>query len=101
MLPNSRFPLLIYRGAVPGGGEDAVRERFRANGWLNNWRYPGIYTYHHFHSTTHECLGVASRVDGARAVRQGRHAGPGRGGRRGRDAGGVSHAWSAIPTTSW
>ena len=34
--------------------------RFRANGWLNNWRYPGIYTYPHFHSTTHECLGVAA-----------------------------------------
>ena len=60
MLPNSRFPLLTHRGAVPGGGADAVCDRFRANGWLNNWRYPGIYTYHHFHSTTHECLGVAA-----------------------------------------
>jgi uncharacterized protein YjlB len=60
MLPNSRFPLLIYRGAVPGGGEEAVRERFRAHGWLNNWRYPGIYIYHHFHTTSHECLGVAA-----------------------------------------
>lgn len=60
MIPNSRFPLLVHRGGVPGGGEDAVRERFRANGWLNNWRWPGIYTYSHYHSTTHECLGVAS-----------------------------------------
>lgn len=59
-IPNSRFPLLVHRGAVPGGGEDAVRQLFRANGWLNNWRYPGIYTYAHFHSTTHECLGCAS-----------------------------------------
>ncbi len=58
-LPNSRFPLLVHRGAIPGGGEGAVRDRFRANGWLNNWRYPGIYTYPHFHSTTHECLGCA------------------------------------------
>jgi uncharacterized protein YjlB len=58
-LPNSRFPVLIHRGAVPGGGESAVETLFRANGWLNNWRYPGIYTYHHFHSTTHECLGCA------------------------------------------
>lgn len=57
MLPNSRFPLLVHRNAIPGGGEDAVQKRFRANGWSNNWRYPGIYTYHHFHSTTHECLG--------------------------------------------
>lgn len=60
MLPNSRFPLLVYRGAVEGGGEDAVLQRFRTNRWYNNWRYPGIYTYHHFHSTTHECLGVAT-----------------------------------------
>lgn len=59
-LPNSRFPLLVHRGGVPGGGEDAVRARFRAHGWLNNWRYPGIYLYPHFHSTTHECLGVAT-----------------------------------------
>ncbi|MFD1941800.1 cupin domain-containing protein [Paradevosia shaoguanensis] len=60
MLPNSRFPLLVFRNGIPGGGEEAVRERLRANGWLNNWRYPGIYTYPHFHSTTHECLGVAT-----------------------------------------
>ena len=58
-LPNSRFPLLVHRNGVPGGGEEAVVKRFRANSWLNNWRYPGIYTYHHFHSTTHESLGVA------------------------------------------
>lgn len=59
MLPNSRFPLLVHHGGIAGGGEQAVLERFRSNGWLNNWRYPGIYTYPHFHSTTHECLGVA------------------------------------------
>ena len=59
MLPNSRFPLLVYRSGIPGGGVDTVQGRFRAIGWLNNWRYPGIYTYPHFHSTTHECLGVA------------------------------------------
>lgn len=60
LLPNSRFPLLVHRAGIPGGGVDAVRECFRGNGWLNNWRYPGVYTYHHFHSTTHEALGVAA-----------------------------------------
>ena len=60
LVPNSRFPLLVHRGAVPGGGEDAVRGMFQRHGWLNNWRYPGIYRYGHFHSTTHECLGCAS-----------------------------------------
>lgn len=58
MLPNSRFPLLVHRGAAPGGAE-AVLGRLRENGWLNNWRYPGIYEYNHFHSTTHEALGCA------------------------------------------
>ena len=60
MIPNSRFPLLVHRGAVPGGGADAIKERFRSNGWSNNWDYPGVYEYAHFHSTTHECLGCAS-----------------------------------------
>lgn len=59
MLPNSRFPLLVHRSGIPGGDEH-ILERFQQNGWLNNWRYPGIYTYPHFHSTTHECLGCAS-----------------------------------------
>ena len=60
MLPNSRYPLLVYRSGIPGGGADAVVAKFRSNGWSNNWRYPGVYTYPHFHSTTHECLGVAA-----------------------------------------
>lgn len=60
MIPNSRFPLLVHRGAIAGGGAAAVKSRFRENGWLNNWEYPGIYEYAHFHSTTHECLGCAS-----------------------------------------
>lgn len=59
-IPNSRYPLLIHRGAIPGGGVDAVKARFRENGWLNNWEYPGVYEYAHFHSTTHECLGCAA-----------------------------------------
>src|ERR1700749_2916640 len=59
MLPNSRFPLLVHRGAVPGGGADAVIGRFRDNGWSKNLRYPGVYPYRHFHTTPHECRGVA------------------------------------------
>lgn len=58
-VPNSRFPLLIHRGGIPGGGEDAIKARFRENGWSNNWSYPGVYHYPHFHSTSHECLGCA------------------------------------------
>jgi uncharacterized protein YjlB len=42
-------------------GDDApatIEATFRGNGWLNNWHYPGIYDYAHFHSTTHEVLGI-------------------------------------------
>lgn len=60
MVPNSRFPLLVHRNGIVGGQAEQVLERFRANGWLNNWRYAGVYSYPHFHSTTHECLGVAT-----------------------------------------
>ena len=43
MLPNSRFPLLVHRSAIPEGGADAVRHRRRARGWLDNRRCPAIY----------------------------------------------------------
>ena len=71
-IPNSRFPLLVYRNAIPGGGVDAVISRFRSNGWSNNWSNPGVYTYPHFHSTTHEVLGCAAGwMEFSRAVGEG------------------------------
>src|SRR5438093_5666036 len=60
--PNSRLPLLIYREAVlmPEHDPAAVFEQlFAANGWVGFWRN-GIYSYHHYHSTAHEVLGVYS-----------------------------------------
>jgi uncharacterized protein YjlB len=59
-IPNSALPLLIYRCAVEVSGKDpaAVFEKlFQKNGWQGTWRN-GIYTYHHYHSTAHEVLGV-------------------------------------------
>jgi uncharacterized protein YjlB len=62
-VPNSRFPVLLYRGAVTpvAGGDlaDAIEATFRRHDWLNNWRELGVYDYYHFHSTTHEALGMA------------------------------------------
>ncbi len=56
--PNSAFPLLVYRGALPP--DPAAMERaFAANGWSNSWR-DGIFRYHHFHSIAHEVLGIAA-----------------------------------------
>src|SRR4028118_1518338 len=64
MVPNSRLPVLIHRNAVTADQDSdlasAIEAGFRQHNWLNNWRYPGIYDYYHFHSTSHEALGVAN-----------------------------------------
>lgn len=60
IFPNSGLPALIYRGAISMSGTDpaAIFERlFEANGWAGSWRN-GIYSYHHYHSTAHEVLGI-------------------------------------------
>ena len=59
-IPNSSLPVLVYRGALePDAGAAAYEELFGGNGWLGAWR-DGIYPFHHFHSTSHEVLGIAS-----------------------------------------
>ena len=55
--PNSPLPMLVYRRALPADAGAMVRA-FAANGWSNAWRN-GIFTYHHFHSISHEVLGIA------------------------------------------
>src|SRR5205814_7090645 len=62
VIPNSRFPLLIYRKALSLTQSDPAalfEEVFERNGWSGTWR-DGIYPYHHYHSVTHEVLGVFS-----------------------------------------
>ena len=36
-----------------------MEQHFAAHGWANAWRN-GIHPYHHFHSVTHEVLGIAA-----------------------------------------
>ncbi len=60
--PNSKLALLLYHGAVVTTGPDPARifeQLFAANNWLASWRN-GIYPYHHYHSTSHEVLGIYS-----------------------------------------
>lgn len=60
-IPNSPLPLLLLRRALPEGTSDAAaafEALFARHGWTGAWR-DGIFPYHHFHSTTHEVLGVA------------------------------------------
>jgi uncharacterized protein YjlB len=58
---NPTLPLVLYRGALGAEGDLAARceAMFDANGWPNPWRN-GIYGHHHYHSTAHEVLGIAS-----------------------------------------
>lgn len=58
--PNSSLPVVIYRDVFSGDVELAAgfENTFTANGWIDTWRN-GIYDYHHYHSTSHEVLGIA------------------------------------------
>jgi uncharacterized protein YjlB len=58
--PNSRLPVLLWRGAISTGGDAArtIEERFHHSGWGGSWRN-GIFPWHHYHSTAHEVLAVA------------------------------------------
>jgi uncharacterized protein YjlB len=71
--PNSRWPLVLYRSAVvlkavydPAA---IFEELFAQNGWTRSWR-DAMYDWLHYHSNTHEVLGVArghlqARIGGA------------------------------------
>ncbi|MGI4834185.1 MAG: cupin [Janthinobacterium lividum] len=59
-IPNSRYPLLLYRQAFAARGPAGaawLEQHFAANNWTNSWRN-GVYPFHHYHSTSHEVLGV-------------------------------------------
>ena len=60
IFPNSSLPLLVYRQALSGAGQSLARsleQRFTRHRWPAAWRN-GIFSYHHYHSTAHEVLGV-------------------------------------------
>lgn len=59
---NGRLPVLVYRSVFAGGAEPSAgwfEARFAEHGWPPRWR-DGVFDYHHYHSTAHEALGVAS-----------------------------------------
>lgn len=59
---NDYLPVLIYRQAFARADKnmgDTIEKTFRANNWTNNWR-DGILEKHHYHSNTHEALGVSA-----------------------------------------
>jgi uncharacterized protein YjlB len=74
---NAALPVLLYKGALhlpEEDKEDLVKEVFEQNGWSNAWT-DGIYDYHHYHSITHEVLGVIQgectiMLGGERGIKQ-------------------------------
>jgi uncharacterized protein YjlB len=60
-IPNHpSFPVLVYRGVESvAAGADACRALFAEHGWRGSW-VGGVFGFHHFHSTSHEVLGVVA-----------------------------------------
>lgn len=58
---NSNLPLLIYQGCfvLEDSKPEIIEEIFFKNAWKGLWR-DGIYDFHHYHSNTHEALGIYS-----------------------------------------
>ena len=58
--PNSELPVLFYKGALDVPflfPANYVKKLFEDNGWSNAWD-DGIFEYHHYHSITHEVVGI-------------------------------------------
>lgn len=61
---NPTLPALIYRQGIDLKGqiepEKKFEQTFAANGWSHNiWRNGSIFPYVHYHSMSHEVMGIA------------------------------------------
>lgn len=60
VFPNSSLPVLYYNQVITKDGDNNSMEfikLFNSYNWTNHW-VGGIHTIHHYHSNTHEVLGV-------------------------------------------
>ncbi len=60
IFPNSALPVLFYKNVLdfPLFFDAAyITHLFEKNHWTNSWK-GGIFHYHHYHSNTHEVIGV-------------------------------------------
>ena len=54
---HPRWPLLVYPEALKQASAEAFEDLFNRNRWPAAWRN-GVFPFHHFHSNSHEVLGV-------------------------------------------
>jgi uncharacterized protein YjlB len=56
-IPNSRLPLVIWKGGLPRAARsgEAACALYAANGWGGTWVYT-VYPFWHFHTLGHEVL---------------------------------------------
>ncbi|WP_046175309.1 cupin domain-containing protein [Domibacillus indicus] len=55
---NEKLPVIFYEGIFAENPQD-IEPSFNQHGWTNSWS-GGVYDYHHYHTNTHEVLGVQS-----------------------------------------
>jgi uncharacterized protein YjlB len=56
---NPALPVLVYRDVAAARSAAACEALFESHGWGGTWR-DGIFPFHHFHSVSHEVLGIVS-----------------------------------------
>lgn len=54
---HPRWPLLVYPQVLTDASAEAFEDLFNRNRWPAAWRN-GVFPFHHFHSNSHEALGV-------------------------------------------
>jgi uncharacterized protein YjlB len=58
IIPNNALPIILYPNVIDlADCSDWLEKTFIKNNWLNNWR-DIVLPYDHFHSNTHEVLGL-------------------------------------------
>lgn len=58
---NPTLPVLYYKQAFEGNSNltEKLRDTFAKNNWQGSW-VNGVLDYHHYHSKSHEVLGIAA-----------------------------------------
>lgn len=58
---NPKLPVLLYQQVFtnPQALAEQFKKAFAQNSWGGTWTN-GVFNYHHYHSTSHEVLGVAA-----------------------------------------